>query len=169
MGIGKVSASAVGKTTAGCNIFSGLLFIPKRPRNYVVTNQSEAALRVLKRLHGEESANQKIKEVKKSVSKYDTKPRLSDLLDTATQKIKPIVWVGLGLATFQQLVGINVVFYYGAVLWQAVGFSESDSLLINIVSRGSKYRSGYDGNCTHRQGWPSNRYCGVVLWGCPFH
>jgi MFS transporter, SP family, sugar:H+ symporter len=35
---------------------------------------------------------------------------------------------------FQQLVGINVVFYYGAVLWQAVGFSESDSLKINILS-----------------------------------
>jgi SP family sugar:H+ symporter-like MFS transporter len=27
-----------------------------------------------------------------------------------------------------------VVFYYGAVLWQAVGFSESDSLKINILS-----------------------------------
>ena len=27
-----------------------------------------------------------------------------------------------GLATFQQFVGINVVFYYGAVLWQPVGF-----------------------------------------------
>ena len=32
--------------------------------------------------------------------------------------------------------GINVVFYYGAVLWQAVGFSESDALLINIISGG---------------------------------
>jgi len=31
-------------------------------------------------------------------------------------------------------VGINVVFYYGAVLWQAVGFSEADSLKINILS-----------------------------------
>jgi len=30
--------------------------------------------------------------------------------------------------------GINVVFYYGAVLWQAVGFSEADSLKINILS-----------------------------------
>ena len=46
----------------------------------------------------------------------------------------PIVWVGIGLATFQQLVGINVVFYYGAVLWQAVGFSENDALLINVLS-----------------------------------
>jgi SP family sugar:H+ symporter-like MFS transporter len=45
-----------------------------------------------------------------------------------------VVWVGIGLAVFQQLVGINVVFYYGAILWQAVGFSESDALLINIIS-----------------------------------
>jgi SP family sugar:H+ symporter-like MFS transporter len=48
--------------------------------------------------------------------------------------VRPIVWVGIGLATFQQLVGINVVFYYGAVLWQAVGFSENDALLINVLS-----------------------------------
>ncbi len=27
-----------------------------------------------------------------------------------------------------------MVFYYGAVLWQAAGFSESDSLLINVVN-----------------------------------
>ena len=56
------------------------------------------------------------------------------MLDGNTRKIRKIVWVGIGLATFQQLVGINVVFYYGAVLWQAVGFSESDALLINIIS-----------------------------------
>jgi SP family sugar:H+ symporter-like MFS transporter len=48
--------------------------------------------------------------------------------------IRAIVWVGIMLAVFQQLVGINVIFYYGATLWQAAGFSEQDSLLINIVS-----------------------------------
>jgi len=47
---------------------------------------------------------------------------------------RPIIWVGIGLAVFQQLVGINVVFYYGAVLWQAVGFSEADALKINILT-----------------------------------
>ena len=38
------------------------------------------------------------------------------------------------LAVFQQLVGINVIFYYGATLWQLAGFTEDQSLLINIVS-----------------------------------
>ena len=40
------------------------------------------------------------------------------------------------MAVFQQLVGINVVFYYGAVLWQSVGYGESDALLINVLSGG---------------------------------
>ncbi|MCW8833693.1 MAG: MFS transporter, partial [Colwellia sp.] len=51
-----------------------------------------------------------------------------------TGKIKKVVWIGIGLAMLQQLVGINVVFYYGSVLWQAAGFSESDALMINIIS-----------------------------------
>ena len=44
-----------------------------------------------------------------------------------------MVWAGIGLAIFQQLVGINVIFYYGAVLWEFVGCSESDGLLTNVI------------------------------------
>ncbi|RZM13141.1 MAG: MFS transporter, partial [Sphingomonas sp.] len=62
------------------------------------------------------------------------KPRLSDLRDKTTGKIRPILWAGIGLAVFQQLVGINVVFYYGATLWEAVGFSENYALQTNILS-----------------------------------
>ena len=61
-------------------------------------------------------------------------PSLRDLINATSGKVHGIVWVGIGLAVFQQLVGINVVFYYGAVLWQAVGFSEGDALLINVIS-----------------------------------
>jgi MFS family permease len=42
--------------------------------------------------------------------------------------------VGLGLSVFQQFVGINVIFYYSSVLWQAVGFSENDSLVITVIT-----------------------------------
>ncbi len=48
--------------------------------------------------------------------------------------LRSIVWVGIMLAVFQQLVGINVIFYYGATLWQLAGFTEEQSLQINIVS-----------------------------------
>jgi len=42
------------------------------------------------------------------------------------------VWVGLGLSIFQQFVGINVIFYYSNVLWQAVGYS-ADAAAVNTV------------------------------------
>src|SRR5205814_9932616 len=62
------------------------------------------------------------------------KPCMSDLYDPVIKRIRPILWVGIGLAAFQQLVGINVVFYYGEVLWRAAGFSESNALLQNVIS-----------------------------------
>lgn len=110
-----------------------LLFIPESPRYLMVKNRRADAEKVLTRLYGPAEAQLKLQEIGGSLTE-DHRPRLSDLISKATGKLRPIVWVGIGLATFQQLVGINVVFYYGAVLWQAVGFSENDALLINVLS-----------------------------------
>ncbi|KXU98450.1 major facilitator transporter [Stenotrophomonas sp. DDT-1] len=111
-----------------------LLTIPESPRYLVVKRRKEDALRVLTRLLGSDKARATLEEIDASLSNDHHRPRLSDLKSRATGRIRPIVWVGVGLACFQQLVGINVVFYYGAVLWQAVGFSENDALLINVLS-----------------------------------
>lgn len=113
--------------------FFVLFFIPESPRFLVMSQQTDKARQVLARLYGIEAVEPLKKEILLSLETQDQKPRLSDLIDKVKGKVRPIVWVGIGLATFQQLVGINVVFYYGAVLWQAVGFSESDALLINII------------------------------------
>ena len=111
-----------------------LLVIPESPRFLVVKRRKEQALAVLTKLYGPAQAQVTLAEIDASLSADHHRPQLSDLISKATGKIRPIVWVGIGLATFQQLVGINVVFYYGAVLWQAVGFSENDALLINVLS-----------------------------------
>ena len=110
-----------------------LLLIPESPRYLVVKNRDEKALAVLTRLFGAEAGARKVAEIRASLA-ADHKPSFRDLLDPATRKVRPIVWAGLILAVFQQLVGINIVFYYGATLWQSVGFSENDALLINIGS-----------------------------------
>ncbi|WP_109126972.1 sugar porter family MFS transporter [Dyella sp. C11] len=114
--------------------FVSLLFIPESPRFLVVRKRDVEASAVLTRLYGESEARAKLADIGASLAQDRHRPRLSDLLDKASGRVRPIVWVGIGLATFQQLVGINVVFYYGAVLWQAVGFSEADALLINVFS-----------------------------------
>ena len=111
--------------------FIALLFIPESPRFLVAKGRKEQGLAVLTKLYGTVEANAKMQEITASIEQ-DHPPRLSDLWSQG--RVRPIVWIGIGLAVFQQLVGINVVFYYGAVLWQAVGFSESHALLINVLS-----------------------------------
>nr|WP_230425581.1 sugar porter family MFS transporter [Saccharobesus litoralis] len=113
-----------------------LLFIPESPRYLVAKGKIDAAQNVLSRLYGKDVAKDKAAEIDQSLAQDHHSPKLSDLIDKVSGKVRPIVWVGIGLAVFQQLVGINVVFYYGAVLWQAVGFSESDALLINVIGGG---------------------------------
>ncbi|MCI4645238.1 MAG: sugar porter family MFS transporter [Hyphomonadaceae bacterium] len=109
-----------------------LMFIPESPRFLVVKGNTEQARGILSRISGAARADSKVNEIEHSLAN-DHKPRLADVL-ASRGILKPIVWIGIGLAVFQQLVGINVVFYYGAVLWQAVGFSEGDALLINVIS-----------------------------------
>jgi len=113
--------------------FLALMVIPESPRFLVVKGRDAEARTVLTRLFGAAEAARKATEIRGSLV-ADHKPRLSDLRDLATGKVRTIVWAGIGIAIFQQLVGINIVFYYGAVLWQSVGFSEADSLKINILS-----------------------------------
>jgi len=110
-----------------------LLAIPESPRFLVVKGRDAEAEKVLSRLFGPGAGARKVAEIRGSLV-ADHKPRFSDLLNPTTGKVRPILWAGLILAVFQQLVGINIVFYYGAVLWQSVGFSENDALKINILS-----------------------------------
>ncbi|KJZ06485.1 MULTISPECIES: sugar porter family MFS transporter [unclassified Halomonas] len=110
-----------------------LLGIPESPRFLISRGRDDKATRVLVTLLGEQAGQAKVAEIKASLN-ADHVPSLRDLINATSGKVHGIVWVGIGLAVFQQLVGINVVFYYGAVLWQAVGFSEGDALLINVIS-----------------------------------
>ena len=114
-----------------------LFFIPESPRYLVSKGRESHAVAVLTSLFGGEAAIPKFEEIRATFAS-DHRPRLSDVLSRGAAGgflgIRFIVWVGIMLAVFQQLVGINVIFYYGATLWKLAGFSEHQSLLINIVS-----------------------------------
>ncbi len=110
-----------------------LTFIPESPRYLIQKGRLDEGRIVLTRLFGPAAAAIKLREIEASFDK-DHRPRLSDIKDPIRGGIRPIVWAGLLLAVFQQLVGINVIFYYGATLWQLAGFTEDQSLQINIVS-----------------------------------
>lgn len=110
----------------------GVLFIPESPRYLVAQGQLTKADDVFKKISSDDSSKQ-IDEVKASLNS-DQKPSIKDLFIDGKKQIHPILWIGIGLSVFQQFVGINVVFYYGAELWQAAGFDESQSLFINVLA-----------------------------------
>jgi sugar porter (SP) family MFS transporter len=107
------------------------LIIPESPRYLVAKGHEEQALWVLRGLVGD-TAPQKVVEIRNSVRAEHT-PRLGDLRG-GRFGLLPVVWFGVLLAMLQQFVGINIIFYYSSALWQAVGFSEQDSLAITVFT-----------------------------------
>ena len=109
-----------------------LFFIPESPRYLVSKGRSEDARKVLTSLFGPAEADRKIGEIEASFSK-DHRPSFRDVAAPGTI-FRPIVWAGIMLATFQQFVGINIIFYYGETLWRLAGISEEVALERNIIS-----------------------------------
>jgi SP family sugar:H+ symporter-like MFS transporter len=108
----------------------GILLIPESPRFLVASGKRERALRVFARIGG--NAEELVQQVQESL-RGERRPRLADLIERGG-RLAPVVWVGIGMAAFQQFVGINVIFYYGEILWKAAGASEEAALRINILT-----------------------------------
>ncbi|MHA0287771.1 sugar porter family MFS transporter [Mycobacterium sp. C3-094] len=106
--------------------------IPESPRYLVATHQIPEARRVLTRLLGQKNLGITISRIQETLERED-KPSWRDM-KKPTGGIYGIVWVGLGLSIFQQFVGINVIFYYSNVLWQAVGFSADESAIYTVIT-----------------------------------
>lgn len=106
--------------------------IPESPRYLVASYRIPEARRVLTKLLGEKNLELTITRIKDSL-KSEKPPSWRDLRKP-TGGLYAIVWVGVLLSVFQQFVGINVIFYYSNVLWEAVGFGEGQAFVITVIT-----------------------------------
>lgn len=107
------------------------LTIPESPQYLVRHNRDEDAAKVLRSVSGVRDTDLKIRQIRQSFN--TEKPTFRDLRGPKFG-LQPILWVGMAIAAFQQLVGINAIFYYSTTLWKSVGFSESDSFTTSVIT-----------------------------------
>jgi len=95
----------------------GVIWLPESPRWLIQKGKVQEGERILERIAGKVFASKTVLDVKKSMLNTE-KISLSMLFNN---DFRPAVMVGIGLAVFQQLCGINVVFNYTSTIFEAVG------------------------------------------------
>ncbi|CAM5388997.1 sugar porter family MFS transporter [Streptomyces abikoensis] len=107
--------------------------IPESPRFLISVGKADKAKAVLADVEGHGvDLDKRVAEIELAMHSEE-KSTFKDLIGGKAGFL-PIVWVGIGLSVFQQLVGINVAFYYSATLWQSVGIDPSDSFLYSFTT-----------------------------------
>lgn len=107
------------------------LLIPESPRYLISVGRRTEARKVLRDVEGRSvDLDKRVVEIEENM-RHERKPSFRDLLGGRFLFL-PIVWIGIGLSVFQQLVGINVIFYYSSALWQSVGVNPASSFLYSF-------------------------------------
>lgn len=110
----------------------GMLFLPDSPRSLINRGKVAEAREVLKRMQGRTEEEQKIEEIQQTLAME--KPDWRELL---RPNLRPALMVGIGLAVFQQFVGINTVIYYAPTIFQYAGFSSASVAILATVGVGA--------------------------------
>ncbi|MEU2657459.1 sugar porter family MFS transporter [Streptomyces sp. NPDC007325] len=109
--------------------------IPESPRFLISVGKTDRAKEVLAEVEGKGvDLDRRVAEIDRAM-RSEHKSTFKDLLVQGSRfRLLPIVWVGIGLSVFQQLVGINVAFYYSSTLWQSVGIDPSSSFFYSFTT-----------------------------------
>ena len=107
-------------------LFLGMLFMPETPRWLASKDRDEEAREVLRRTRDEAAVEAEMSDIKRVESKEEG--GLGELL---ASWVRPALLVGMGLAIFQQIIGINTIIYYAPTTLTNVGFGNSAAILAN--------------------------------------
>lgn len=111
---------------------AGAYFLPESPRWLMKDDQQSKAIAVLQRIGDNTFVNESVANIKESLTDI-TRVKYRDLFNKA---LLPVLLLGIGLAVFQQLCGINTVFNYAPKIFESIGASQDDQLLQTVFIGG---------------------------------
>jgi len=111
----------------------GMLYLPESPRWLARSGNRESARTVLMRIRGTANVDAEMHEVEGTLDKATESARISDLF---APSLRPALIVGIGLAIFQQVTGINTVIYYAPIILQTAGISSASGAILATAGIG---------------------------------
>lgn len=112
--------------------FAGAMWLPESPRWLMKAGNTSKAKQVLNKLGDTGFAEESLRNIEQSL-KGITKSNYSDLLKKG---VLTAIIIGIGLAVFQQLCGINTVFNYAPKIFESIGATQDDQLLQTVFIGG---------------------------------
>jgi sugar porter (SP) family MFS transporter len=115
----------------GAALAIGMLTVPHTPRWLMQQGREDDARAVLEKLRSSDphaDIDQEIEDIKKAKDQE----RSTKVRDLLKPEIRPLLWIGIGLAVFQQFVGINTVIYYAPTILAKTGLTDSASITQTI-------------------------------------
>ena len=110
-----------------------MVFLPESPRWLLRRGERDQALAMLARVRGTSEIHSELQEIEESLTKAPESGRFSDLF---APSIRPALIVGIGLAIFQQITGINTVIYYAPIIIQSAGISSASGAILATAGIG---------------------------------
>lgn len=106
----------------------GIFSQPETPRWLVKSGRDDEARAVLARSRSTERIESEINEIKEVEAREE-----GGIRELIAPWVRPALIVGIGLAVFQQLIGINTIAYYAPTILTQLGFDPSTATLFKVV------------------------------------
>jgi len=113
---------------------AGMLFLPETPRFLARHEHFDLARTVLVKIRNTQNVDREFQEIKVASQTSALRGHVSDLLLPA---VRPALIIGIGLAVFQQVTGINTIIYYAPYIIRTAGISSIQGSILATAGIGT--------------------------------